>query len=78
MSEGFDVEFIGYAEAAAYLGMKRNSLSSCVAKGTGPQVHRREIRRQYVLPVFRKSDIDEWVRNRPGQGFRTDMLPATA
>ena len=80
-----DREFVGYGPAAEYLGLARNTLSSYVARGIGPTVARnedgtehREIVGQYVLPVFLQSELDRWRADRPGQGARTDLVPATA
>jgi hypothetical protein len=71
-----DREFVGYGPAAEYLGLKRNTLSSYVARGIGPEVARKEIRDQYVLPVFTLSALQTWRDARPGQGARTDLAPA--
>jgi hypothetical protein len=68
--------FVGYEAAAKYLGLKRNTLSSYVARGIGPVVADRKVEGQYVLPVFRQSDLDEWRKDRPGQGARTDLTAA--
>jgi hypothetical protein len=68
--------FVGYEAAATYLGLKRNTLSSYVARGIGPVVSDRKVEGQYVLPVFAKSDLDEWRKDRPGQGARTDLAGA--
>lgn len=73
-----DREFVGYGPAAEYLGLKRNTLSSYVARGIGPEVARKEIRDQYVLPVFTQGALDTWASARPGQGARTDLVPAVA
>lgn len=77
-------EFVGYGPAATYLGLKRNTLSSYQARGIGPKIKEdkngdpvRVAEGQYLLPVFLRSDLDEWRDNRPGQGARTDLL-ATA
>jgi hypothetical protein len=71
-------EFVGYGPAAAYLGLKRNTLSSYVARGIGPVVKDRKVEGQYVLPVFDRSELDRWTTERPGQGARTDLVPAAA
>lgn len=68
---------VGYEAAAKYLGLKRNTLSSYVARGIGPKVTGREVQGQYVLPTFTQADLDEWSKDRPGQGARTDLTPAT-
>lgn len=77
--------FVGYGPAAEYLGLARNTLSSYVARGIGPTVatnedgtERREIVGQYVLPVFTQAELDRWQGERPGQGARTDLTPASA
>lgn len=65
---------IGYGPAADYLGLKRNTLSSYVARGIGPVAEKdKTIEGQYLLPVFRKSALDSWLAGRPGQGARTDL-----
>jgi hypothetical protein len=66
-------EFVGYGPAAEYLGLKRNTLSSYVARGIGPEVDHREVEGQYNLPVFTKEGLDRWKAERPGQGARTDL-----
>lgn len=67
-------EFIGYGPAAAYLGLRRNTLSSYVARGIGPvaEPERRAVG-QYNLPVFSRAELDAWRKARPGQGARTDL-----
>lgn len=71
--EGRDY-FVGYGPTAVYLDLRRNTLSSYIARGTGPKVHDKLARDQYVLPVFLRSELDRWVRARPGQGARTDLV----
>lgn len=65
-----DELLIGYEAAAAYLGIKPRTLSSYCARGQAPAPYRRVVDGQYVRPVFRRVDLDEWVRNRPGRGGR--------
>lgn len=72
-----DQEFVGYGPAAQYLGMNRNTLSSYVARGTGPVPERHDASGQYVMPVYTRRGLDEWQRNRPGQGARTDLASIT-
>ena len=67
-------EIVGYGPAAKYLGLKRNTLSSYVARGSGPRVKERRIEGQYVLPVFDRAELDRWKNSRPGQGARTDLI----
>lgn len=67
-------EFQGYGPAAEYLGLKRNTLSSYVARGIGPEIDRREADGQYNLPVFTRAELDRWSKDRPGQGARTDLV----
>lgn len=67
-------EIVGYGPAAEYLGLKRNTLSSYVARGSGPRVKERRPDGQYVLPVFDRADLDKWKNSRPGQGARTDLI----
>jgi hypothetical protein len=71
-------EFVGYGPAAEYLGLKRNTLSSYVARGIGPAIDRREVDGQYNLPVFTREELDRWKADRPGQGARTDLVSAAA
>jgi len=68
-------EFVGYAAAARYLGIKRNTLSSYVARGIGPQaLSKKRAVGQYNLPVFTRACLDAWRELRPGQGARTDLV----
>lgn len=78
-------ELIGYGNAARYLGLKRNTLSSYVSRGIGPKEKlddqgepERRVVGQYLLPVFERAELDRWKEDRPGQGARTDLAPATA
>jgi transcriptional regulator with XRE-family HTH domain len=71
-------EFVGYGPAADYLGLRRNTLSSYEARGIGPKISDRRAVEQYNMPVFLKTDLDEWKKNRPGQGARTDLLQTCA
>lgn len=71
-------EFVGYGPAAEYVGVQRNTLSGYVARGIGPMADRHEPHGQYILPVFTRAELDEWVKNRPGQGARTDLVPVAA
>lgn len=67
--------FVGYGPAARYLGLKRNTLSSYVARGIGPEAEPdREVDGQYNLPVFTRTALDRWKEARPGQGARTDLV----
>lgn len=68
-----DQEFVGYDPAAEYLGIKRNTLSGYCSRGNGPVPVRSVIQGQYVLPVFTKTCLDEWLASRPGQGHRSDI-----
>jgi hypothetical protein len=66
--------FVGYRAAAEYLGLQRNTLSSYVARGIGPEAEpEREADGQYNLPVFTRQSLDAWKEARPGQGARTDL-----
>ena len=72
-------EFVGYGPAAEYLGLKRNTLSSYVARGIGPEAEpERHADGQYNLPVFKRESLDAWKASRPGQGARTDLASAAA
>jgi hypothetical protein len=71
--------FVGYGPAADYLGLKRNTLSSYVARGIGPEaLPDRQAEGQYNLPVFTRESLDAWKESRPGQGARTDLVSAAA
>lgn len=70
-------EFVGYGPAATYLGLKRNTLSSYAARGIGPKIDHYQVVDQYNMPVFVRADLDEWKASRPGQGARTDLIPAS-
>lgn len=71
-------EFVGYGPAATYLGLKRNTLSSYVARGIGPTSTETRADGQYNLPVFTRAALDEWMDQRPGQGARTDLVASVA
>lgn len=71
-------EFVGYGPAAEHLGIQRNTLSSYVARGIGPEVDRHTVEGQYNLPVFTLAELERWKAARPGQGARTDLVPATS
>lgn len=72
-------EFEGYGPAAAYLGLKRNTLSSYMARGRGPKAEDEpRARGQYNLPVFTRANLDAWKESRPGQGARTDLTSVAA
>lgn len=69
-------QIVGYAAASKYLGVKRNTLSSYVARGIGPAAIGHQVDGQYNLPIFTKTGLDEWLAARPGQGRRTDLVSA--
>jgi hypothetical protein len=78
-------ELVGYREAAAYLGLARNTLSSYVSRGIGPAEKQdaegkpeRRIVGQYLFPVFEREELDRWKQSRPGQGHRSDLVSAVA
>ena len=73
-----DEEFIGYSAAGRYVRLNKNTVSFYVHRGTGPRVDRRIADRGYNRPVFLKSDLDEWMNNRKGRGFRSDLAHAGA
>ncbi len=71
--------YVGFGPAAAYLGLARNTLSSYVTRGIGPNAEdEREPQGQYLLPVFLEGELDRWKAGRPGQGARTDLASADA
>jgi hypothetical protein len=67
-------EFIGYAAAGKYLGLRGDTLSSYVSHGHGPTKDRDVREGQYVRPVFTRTELDRWQSQRPGQGRRTDLV----
>lgn len=72
-------KFIGLGLAAHYLELKRNTLSSYMARGIGPEaLPDRHADGQYNLPVFTRESLDAWKANRPGQGARTDLTSSAA
>lgn len=73
-----DDRFVGYGPAADYLGLKRNTLSSYVARGIGPRAVTVQAQGQYNLPVFDRRTLDAWKADRPGQGARTDLASVAA
>lgn len=75
-TDATDTEFVGYEAAGKYVGLKKNTMSFYVHRGTGPAVLRRIPDRGYNRPVFLKSELDRWMANRPGRGFRSDLAHA--
>jgi hypothetical protein len=64
-------EYIGNAEAAAYVGTTPSAWRSYVTrKGRrmAPEPVRREVRGGHALPVWTTEQLDEWIRDRPGRG----------
>lgn len=77
--ENAPTRFVGYGPAAEYLGLRRNTLSSYVARGIGPEaLPDRQAEGQYNLPVFTRASLDAWKEARPGQGARTDLASSAA
>jgi len=73
-----DREFVGYRQAAEYLGIAKSTLNAYMGRGYGPPHRGRRVVGQYVQYVFAQSDLDEWKLTRPGQGARTDRMHAGA
>lgn len=71
-----DEELVGNDAAAAYLGLRPSTWRPYVNRGQAPQPHRREVQGGHALPVWWKSELDTWKKNRPGQGARTDRADA--
>lgn len=71
-----DREIIGYGPAAEYVGLKPGTLSSYVSNGYGPEVAERRADGSSVRPVFLESELKRWLKDRPGQGARTDRMHA--
>lgn len=63
-------EYVGNAEAAAYLGLPVNHWRSYVARELAPRPSRRdsESKAGHALPVWTKAQLDDWLTNRPGRG----------
>jgi len=66
-----DDELIGNDAAAAYVGLRPDTWRPYVTRGLAPKPYRREISGGHALPVWRRADLDGWVR--PGRGARTDL-----
>lgn len=66
-------EYVGYAAAAEYLGIRADTLSNYVHHGIGPDIAERRRDRQYIRPVFLRGELDAWQATRPGKGARTDL-----
>jgi len=76
--DGAPDQFVGYQAAADYLGLARNTVSSYVARGIGPEaLPETRPHGQYNLPVFTRESLDTWLKGRPGQGARTDLVAVT-
>lgn len=64
-------EFVGNAEAAAYLEIPVKTWSSYVARDQAPKPDRREVVSSgHALPVWFRSTLDTWQAGRPGRGRR--------
>ena len=63
-------EYVGNAEAAAYVGIPVSAWRSYVTRTPpmAPEPTRREVSRGHALPVWTQKQLDEWVRDRPGRG----------
>lgn len=68
-----DEEIIGNDAAAAYVGVQPGTWRPYVKRGRAPQPDRREVAGGHALPVWKRSTLDRWLANRPGQGARTDL-----
>lgn len=66
-------ELIGNEAAAEYVGVSVNTWRPYVARGHAPAPDRRQIKGGHAVPVWRKKTLDDWMRNRPGPGSRTDL-----
>ena len=72
-------ELVGFGAAAAYLGIKRNTLTSYCSRGNGPSAQsERRVVKGWALPVFERAELDRWRAARPGQGARTDLAQQAA
>ena len=71
---GADREYVGFRAAAAYLGLRPNTLSHYANQGVGPkcQEERRAVK-GWLMRVYRKSDLDAWAKGRVGRGARVDL-----
>lgn len=61
-------------EAAAMAGIGQATFTSYVNRGQAPA----EVGRIGNRRVWSRSEVAEWVENRPGQGRRTDLQRATS
>lgn len=59
---------VGYGPAARHVGLRMGTFRTYVLRDRGPAIARRERDGQYVRPVFLVSELDRWLKNRPGQG----------
>lgn len=66
-----DTDRYGSHRAAAYVGEKPKTWTSYVSRRQAPQPdgYDQGLGRNYWL----KATLDAWLKNRPGQGARTDL-----
>ena len=65
------MEYVGNAEAAAYVGVTISAWRSYVTRKDrpmAPEPTRREVRGGHALPVWTQDQLDEWMASRPGRG----------
>ena len=65
--------YMGTGGVAQYLGLTTGSVKSYVAKGLLPEPDVMIEAPSYLVRGWRKETIDEWMKNRPGNGARTDL-----
>lgn len=68
-------ELIGNEAAAEYVGVSVNTWRPYVARGHAPPPDRREVKGGHAVPVWRKTTLDRWLRERPGQGVGGGRKP---
>lgn len=69
-----DEEYVGYAAAGSYLGLKRSTLSHYVNNGIGPEPEpERRVVNGSAMRVFRRSKMDAWQAGRGCRGKRVDL-----
>lgn len=69
-----DPDVIGNDAAAEYVGVRPGTWRPYVKRHQAPQPYRREVTASgHALPVWHRSQLDNFKANRPGQGARTDL-----
>lgn len=67
---GMDIgDVVTATEAAALAGIEQATFTSYVNRGQAPA----EVGRVGARRVWSRTEVEEWIENRPGQGRRTDL-----